>query len=149
MPAYDQVKVWEVDPNPKVRPRPARPPLASRSRGPVAEGRAHRVENRWKGWEIDEKFFVWARLGCVATLGTAILWWPYGRSCGIGLATYLAASTMIIVGGLWVVACTWISRMVRTHALAILVTLWGVVLITGEVLPRIGYAMVESTWLCR
>ena len=147
MPAYDQVKVWEVDPNPSVRPRPARPPLASRSR-PVAEGRAHRVD-AGKRWEIDEKYFVWARLGCVATLGTAILWWPYGRSCGIGLATYLAASTMIIVGGLWVVACTWISRMVRTHALAMLVTLWGVVLIAGEVLPRIGYAMVEATWLCR
>jgi len=147
VPAYDQVKVWEVDPNPSVRPRPARPPLASRSR-PVAEGRAHRVD-AGKRWEIDEKYFVWARLGCVATLGTAILWWPYGRSCGIGLATYLAASTMIIVGGLWVVACTWISRMVRTHALAMLVTLWGVVLIAGEVLPRIGYAMVEATWLCR
>ena len=149
MPAYDQVKVWEVDPNPSVRPRPARPPLTSRSRGPVAEGRARRVEHKWKGWEIDEKYFVWARLGCVAILGTAILWWPYGRSCGIGLATYLAATTMIIVGGVWVVACTWISRMVRTHALAILVTLWGVALITGEVLPRIGYAMIEATWLCR
>jgi len=149
VPAYDQVKVWEADPNPKVRPRPTRPPLASRARGPVAEGRARRVEHKWKGWEIDEKVFVWARLGCVATLGTAILWWPYGRSCGIGLATYLAATMMIIVGGVWVVACTWISRMVRTHALAILVTFWGVALITGQVLPRIGYAMVEATWLCR
>jgi len=151
MPAYDQVKVWEVDPNPSVRPRPARPqrpPISSRARGPVAEGRARRVDT-WKRWEIDEKYFVWARLGCVAILGTAILWWPYGRSCGIGLATYLAATTMIIVGGVWVVACTWISRMVRTHALAILVTLWGVALVTSEVLPRIGYAMVEATWLCR
>jgi hypothetical protein len=148
VPAYDQVKVWEVDPNPGVRPRPARPPHASRSGGPVAEGRAHRVDTR-KRWEIDEKVFVWARLGCVATLGTAILWWPYGRSCGIGLATYLAATTMIIVGGLWVVACTWISRMARTHALAMLVALWGAVLVTVEVLPRSGYARVEAAWLCR
>ena len=157
MPAYDQVKVWEVDPNPSVRPRPARPPrpLPSRSRGPVAQGRARRVdtwkrwETSWNRWEIDEKYFVWARLGCVAMLGTAILWWPYGRSCGFGLATYLAATTMIVVGGVWVVACTWISRMVRTHALAILVALWGAVLVTAEVLPRTGYAVVQETWLCR
>jgi hypothetical protein len=65
---------------------------------------------------------------------------------------YVAATAMIIVGGLWVVACTWICRMARTHALAMLVALWGVGLIAMEVLPRIGYAKADAAhpavWLC-
>jgi len=91
---------------------------------------------------------VWARLIAVAILSGAILWWPYGRSCGLGLAAYLAATAMIIVGGLWVVACTWICRMARTHAIAMLLALWGVGLIAVEVLPRVGYAKDQAAWLC-
>jgi hypothetical protein len=108
------------------------------------EARARAVRN--------EKLGVWARLGGVAILGTAILWWPYGRTCGFGLVAYLAAAAMIIIGGLWVVACTWIVRLPRTHALAMLVTLWGLGLIGVEVLPRVGYAVPDaahpSTWWC-
>jgi hypothetical protein len=62
---------------------------------------------------------------------------------------YLAATLMIIVGGLWVVACTWTERMARTHVVAMVLALWGAVMVTAQVLPRVGYARAEATWLCR
>lgn len=167
MPAYDQVKVWTIDPSPpkKSSPRP-RQEVRSRqtsddrlSRQKIAERWSRQVADRWSRpaekpqwleWKFEwkDEYSVWARFAVVATLATAILWWPYGRSCGFGLAFYLLATTMIIVGGLWVVACTWILHMVRTHALAMLLTLWGAALITAQVLPRVGYAATAATWLC-
>ena len=91
---------------------------------------------------------VWARLVGVVILGAAMLYWPYARSCGLGLATYMASTTMVVVGGIWVTACTWITRMPRTHVAAMLVSLWGLGLLTFEVLPRIGYASAQATWMC-
>jgi hypothetical protein len=60
----------------------------------------------------------------------------------------MAATTMVVVGGIWVVACTWIVRMPRTHAIALVLVLWGVALITAQILPRIGYARTQAYWLC-
>ena len=169
MAAYDQVKVWTVDPAParKPSPRPPRQEVRTRqsiddrwSRQKIAERWSRQVADRWSRpaqkspWKLDlkvdwkEEYSVWARFFVVATLAAAILWWPYGRSCGFGLVLYLAATTMIIVGGVWVVACTWILRMARTHVLAMLITLWGAALITAQVLPRVGYAADNATWLC-
>ena len=140
--AYDNVKVWTVDPAPSVRSRP------SRARGPVRleGGRPQTPEDIRERSERNEKLGVWARLAVVGILGAAILWWPYGRDCGFGLAAYMAATVMIIVGGLWVVACTWICRMARTHAIAMLVALWGVGLMAAEILPRTGYASTTAAW---
>ena len=70
----------------------------------------------------------------------------------MGLASYMTATSMITIGGLWVVACTWIQRMARTHAVAMFVALWGVGLLALEVMPRIGYARADPahpvSWLC-
>jgi uncharacterized membrane protein len=146
VPAYDQVKVWEIQPDPQGRPKGAR------VRPSRPERRPQRFEDAKERAERNEKLFVWGRLFAVASLGVAMLWWPYARSCGFGLAGYLSATLMIVVGGLWVVACTWIQRMARTHALAMLITLWGVTLIAIEVLPRVGYARTDPVspvaWLC-
>jgi len=153
--AYEQVKVWEID---EVRPRPARPsrpsqppspPRPIRPRSPATDSRAVRPQDVRERAERNERLLVWARLSVVVILGAAVLWWPYGRNCGFGLAAYLLAPTMIIVGGLWVVACTWTRRMARTHGLAMLVALWGAGLIAAEILPRIGYAAQPAVWLCR
>ena len=84
--------------------------------------------------------------------GPGLDYWPAGlgaSNCGFGLAAYMIAPTMIIVGGLWVVLCTWTLRMARTHAIAMLVALWGAGLIAAEILPRTGYAAQPSVWLCR
>ena len=143
VPAYDSVKVWKIDPARSTRTGPSRLRSSAGS-----EGRAGNAEDTRERSERNVRLGVWARLIAVAILGSAILWWPYSRSCGWGLAAYLAATTMIIVGGLWVVACTWICRMARTHAFALLLALWGVGLIAVEALPRIGYAKSEASWLC-
>lgn len=157
--AYDQVKVWEIQevrPQPRpLRPPPSRPPRPLRPRRPAgtadrparSENTRERAERRRKA-ERNERLWVWARLSVVAILGAAVIWWPYSKSCGFGLAAYVAATAMIVVGGLWVVVCTWMCRMARTHAFAMLVTLWGVGLIAVEVLPRIGYAAQSAAWLC-
>ena len=157
MPAYDQVKVWEIDPSPKGSARPQR---KEPSRQPRIQPRS---QPRWSRPSIDskplssmvnfdwwtEEMGVWARLAVVGILATSILAWPYGHSCGFGLALYLVSTVMIIVGGIWVVACTWMLRMARTHAIAMALTLWGAALITAQILPRVGYAADAATWLCR
>jgi hypothetical protein len=144
VPAYNQVKVWTIDPATEERFG-----SSTRPRQAGAERRPRRFVEARERSEQHEKLWVWARLAVVALLGCAILWWPYGHNCGFGLSLYLAATTMIIVGGVWVVACTWIMRMARTHAVAILVALWGVALVTAQILPRVGYAQSAATWLCR
>ena len=147
MNAYRSAKIWTVDEHPRARPRPLRP--VSPQRPPSPKRRPADVKKRAVR---NAKLAVWARLLIVAALGAAILWWPYARTCGVGLTTYLAATSMIMFGGVWVVACTWIVRMPRTHALALLVTLYGVGLISLEILPRIGYAKPDAlhpaTWSC-
>jgi hypothetical protein len=65
---------------------------------------------------------------------------------------YLAASAAIVAGGIWATVGTWRSRAPKLHALALLGLAWGVVLITAQVLPRTGYAKVDSrnrpAWRC-
>jgi hypothetical protein len=155
LPAYDQGKVWTVDPTPQTTARPARPRPRPGPRlvpGQVREVPREplvRMEDVRDWLERNTNLLVWARLSVVAALATAMSWWPYGRSCGFGLSMYLAATLMIIVGGLWVVACTWTERMARTHVVAMVLALWGAVMVTAQVLPRVGYARAEATWLCR
>lgn len=139
MPAYNDMKVWEV-PTPAVRTRPS-PGRASPRNDP-------RPRSSEQNRERNEKLGVYARLVGVAILAVAMLYWPYARSCGLGLASYMASTMMIVVGGIWVIACTWIMRMPRTHVLAMLVSLWGLGLLTFQVLPRIGYASIQAPWMC-
>jgi hypothetical protein len=155
LPAYDQVKVWNADPTPQTTSRPARPRPRPGPR--LLPGQVREVPREpllrmpdIREWvDRNTTLLVWSRLCVVAALAAAMFWWPYGRSCGFGLSMYLAATLMITVGGLWVVACTWTERMVRTHAVAMVLALWGAIMITAQVLPRVGYARTEATWLCR
>jgi hypothetical protein len=92
------------------------------------------------------------RLVLVTTLGVAINFWPYQHACGVGLIGYMAAESLIVVGGLWSVVWTWQQRMPRIHALAMAVVLWGLILLAAQVLPRAGYAKVDPSappaWWC-
>ena len=93
-----------------------------------------------------------ARLALVLALAGAMVFWPYAAPCGTRLAGYLAAVGMVGVSGLWVSARTWQYRMAKTHALALLVVLWGLTLGAAQVLPRVGYARVDAQhaaqWRC-
>ena len=99
-----------------------------------------------------EIFTAASRVVLAASLGLAMNAWPYDRACGGGLLAYLAASVVIVGGGVWAVVGTWNSRAPKLHAGAMLVIAWGVVLITAQVLPRAGYAEADTgkrlAWRC-
>ncbi len=84
-----------------------------------------------------------ARLVLVAALGVALAFWPYENSCGSGLLGYLAVELVIIIGGLWVAISTWRARLPKMHILSLLIVLAGLILVSIEVLPRVGYAAVD------
>ena len=84
-----------------------------------------------------------ARLILVFALFAALIIWPYERECGVGFFEYLGVEVVIVVGGLWVAFTTWRYRLPKMHTLSLLIILTGLVLIAGELLPRIGYAAVD------
>lgn len=86
---------------------------------------------------------VFARLILVAAVGVALLFWPYEKSCGLGLSGFLGAEVVIIVGGVWIGVTTWRYRLPRMHVVSLAITLAGLILIASEVLPRVGYAAVD------
>jgi hypothetical protein len=93
-----------------------------------------------------------ARVVLVAALAGALYYWPYARACGVGLFAYMGAEALIATGALWVGAYTWRHRMAKTHGLALVMLLGGLVLLAAQVLPRIGYAKVDPVrpqqWRC-
>jgi hypothetical protein len=96
---------------------------------------------------------VYARLMLSVALGLGMLVWPYPSRCGPGLFAYLGAVAVVITSGVWSSVWTWRHRASRAHALSLLLILWGLVLGSLEVLPRVGYAKPDlnhpSTWSCQ
>ena len=90
------------------------------------------------------------RLSLVIALAAGINFWPYSHACGPGLFALLATKLIVVVGGIWVIVYTWQGRMARAHAAGLLIVLWGLVLLAGDVLPRVGYARTSApvTWMC-
>jgi hypothetical protein len=109
-----------------------------------------REQLRWRTRE--DVFGAASRVVLALSLGLAMNAWPYDRACGAGLLGYLAASVAIVAGGVWATVGTWRSRAPKLHAAALLALAWGVVLITAQVLPRVGYAKVDAAnrlaWRC-
>lgn len=85
-----------------------------------------------------------ARLVLVFALGVALAFWPYERECGTDLFGFLGVELMIVVGGVWVAFTTWRYRLPRMHTLSLFIILTGLILLAAEVLPRVGYASVDS-----
>jgi hypothetical protein len=96
---------------------------------------------------------VYARLTISVALGVGMLFWPYLARCGPGLAGYLAAVAAVVGSGIWSAVWTWRHRAPKAHALSLLLILWGLVLGSMEVLPRIGYAKPDlrhpAAWACQ
>ena len=95
---------------------------------------------------------VFFRLSLSVALGVALVFWPYSARCGLGLAGYLAATTVLVVAGGWSAIWTWRHRTARGHMLSLLLLLWGLVLTGIDVLPRVGYARPTANhpafWAC-
>jgi len=98
-------------------------------------------------------FGVFARLTLSVALGLAIIVWPYQARCGWGLGAYLAAVAVVVVSGVWSAVWTWRHRAARAHVLSLLILLWGLVLGSMEVLPRVGYGKPDlnhpASWVCQ
>jgi hypothetical protein len=82
----------------------------------------------------------WLRMLLVAALAGSLYWWPNAHACGLDLATFLSAETMVVVGALWVASVTFQHRLAITHALAVALLVAGLALVLVQVLPRAGYA---------
>jgi hypothetical protein len=98
-------------------------------------------------------FGVYARLTLSVLVGIAMVLWPYPARCGVGLAGYLAAVAVVIASGVWSSVWTWRHRASKAHTLSLLLILWGLILGSIEVLPRIGYAKPDlahpAGWVCQ
>lgn len=91
---------------------------------------------------------VWLRSSAAAGLGAAVLYWPYAHECGLYLHLYLGVIAAVLVSGGWASIIAWRSHVALAHLLALVVFFWGIVLAAEQVLPRIGYAAIEATWMC-
>jgi len=92
----------------------------------------------------------WAKvaLGVLVGIGIAPGVWPYSHGCGLRLIFYLVGVTAVIAAGLWASVSSWKRRLGVAHAVAQALIIWGAVLVTREVLPRIGSANATTLWLC-
>ena len=85
------------------------------------------------------------RLALATALAVGILFWPYPHRCGLGVVGFLAAISVVTIGGLWSSVWTWRHRTARAHVLSLLLVAYGLVLAAVEVLPRTGYARADNT----
>jgi hypothetical protein len=119
---------------------PARAPVAALPSGEP------RIERETRGWQV------YLRLFLSVAAGIALLIWPYDTRCGTGLFGYLGATAIVTASGIWSGVWTWRHRAPRAHTLSLLLILWGMVLGSIQVLPRIGYGKPDpqhpATWAC-
>lgn len=93
-------------------------------------------------------FFTWLRVLLAVLVAGAMTQWPYSHDCGVNLFLYLGAVGGVVTAGLWSGVTSWQRRLGLAHTIALLVTLWGLVLAAAQVLPRIGYARHIAQWWC-
>jgi hypothetical protein len=95
---------------------------------------------------------VFARLSLAVALGVAIVFWPYSARCGLGMVGYLGAVATLVTAGVWSAVWTWRHRAAKGHTLSLLLILWGLVLASVDVLPRVGYGKASADhparWSC-
>ena len=91
---------------------------------------------------------MWIRVFLALSLAITMGGWPYPRACGIPLLGYLAAVIIVILAGAWAGAASWRMRSGMAHVIALVLVLYGMLLIESELLPRTGYAVERATWAC-
>lgn len=129
------------------------PPPATVPKG-AAPGRAPSAPARAPA-AVPERRSRWGLLGRVALamgLGVAILFWPYGTTCGTPLFGYLASVVVLGATGVLAAVASWRQRAAVAHVLSLGAVLWAVVLGAAQVLPRTAYIAQDpaarATWLC-
>lgn len=112
---------------------------------PAAQHKGQKLPNIRAREEAERKVTLLAasaRLVLVGVLLGALWWWPYANSCGFGLAAFLIAKAMIVVGGVWGAVFAWRNRLATSHTIAVAFAVVGLALIAAELLPRLGYVTV-------
>jgi hypothetical protein len=61
---------------------------------------------------------------------------------------YLVGAGAVVAAAVWGAWGSWRRRMGLAHGLSIGLLVWGLALVTFEVLPRVGYAAKTATWFC-
>ena len=91
----------------------------------------------------------WAKvaLGVLVGIGVAPGVWPYSHGCGLRLIFYLLGVTTVVAAGVWASLSSWKRRLGAAHVLSQGLIIWGILLLTREVLPRVG-ANAAAVWLC-
>ena len=90
---------------------------------------------------------VWIRVGLATLVGLAMTQWPYSHVCGAKLLFYLIGAGAVVAASVWSLFGTWRRRMGMAHGLSIGLLVWGVSLLTAEVLPRVG-STTTAVWFC-
>ena len=91
---------------------------------------------------------VWARVLLGLALAVMMGGWPYFKGCGLPLAGYLGSVLTVILAGTLAACAAWRYRSALAHLISLLILLFGLILATAELLPRIGYAVDRATWGC-
>jgi hypothetical protein len=91
---------------------------------------------------------LWGRVILGASLGLAMILWPYPNACGWALLGYFVAVGAVLLAGAWIAFASWRIRHGVTHLLSLVLFYWGLVLAAEQVLPRVGYAADPAAWLC-
>ena len=96
-----------------------------------------------------DRIGTWAKvaLGVLVGFGIAPGVWPYSHGCGLRLIFYLLGVTAVIAAGLWASISSWKRRLGFAHVVSQILIVWGILLMTREVLPRVG-ANAAALWLC-
>lgn len=142
--AHDEREAVEVD----RLIRGLRPAERRSSPHPVLSVGGHPPASLFHGRIPMRAWGVRAWVGLGVLLGAAVPQWPYARACGWWLILYLFAVEMVVIAGIWGARLTWQRRLGFTHIVALGTILWGLVLSSLEVLPRVGYAKAQATWFC-
>ena len=134
---------------------PARPALpagkgakpAARSPQPSVASEPAPAGTRAATWAL------YGRIGLSVALGVGMMFWPYDARCGAGLGLYLGAVAAVVISGIWSAVWSWRHRASRLHVLSMLLVLWGLILGSLDVLPRVGYAKItlphQASWVCK
>jgi hypothetical protein len=114
--------------------------------------RIQEEEERRRRDALNSSVGAWTRLLLVIALAAGLSFWPYARSCGLGLYGFLGAESAVVIGAAWVAGYSWRRRAGRAHIASFMVLLAGIGMLGLEVLPRVGYAKTNplqpATWPC-
>jgi hypothetical protein len=124
-------------PAPAASPRGARPTAPATGSGAAAPARTGRTV-----------LTTWIRVLLGVVVAASVTRWPYAHACGLALYGYLAAAGGVVLAGLWGAVTAWRRRMGLAHTLALLVAVWGGVLVGKAVLDRSDWAKQPAGWAC-